>query len=68
MAVGHHGGAWKVAYADCVTAMSRISGGGDGILAGDSLFSDEGLAHNSASVVILQTEKDGSASFQDANA
>ena len=99
MAAGHHGGAWKVAYADFVTAlmaffmlmwllnattstqrkgladyfqptiaMSRISGGGDGMLAGDSLLSDEGLAHNSASVVLLQTDKDGSAWSQDANA
>ena len=73
---GHHGGAWKVAYADFVTAMmaffmlmwllnattekqrkgladyfhptiavSRISGGGDGMLSGDSLFSEEALAH-----------------------
>ena len=69
---GHHGGAWKVAYADFVTAMmaffmlmwllnattekqrkgladyfhptivvSRVSGGGDGMLSGDSLFSEE---------------------------
>lgn len=99
MAAGHHGGAWKVAYADFVTVMmaffmlmwllnattstqrkgladyfqptivmSRISGGGDGMLAGDSLFSDEGLAHNSASVVLLQTDEDGSAWSQDANA
>lgn len=72
---GHHGGAWKVAYADFVTAMMaffmlmwllnattekqrkgiadyfsptipihRISGGGNGIFAGDSLFSEETLA------------------------
>jgi chemotaxis protein MotB len=69
---GHHGGAWKVAYADFVTAMmaffllmwllnattekqrkgladyfsptipiNRISGGGDGAFAGDSVFSQE---------------------------
>jgi len=69
---GHHGGAWKVAYADFVTAMmaffllmwllnattedqrkgiadyfdptipvSRISGGGDDVLAGDSVFSED---------------------------
>lgn len=74
---GHHGGAWKVAYADFVTAMmaffmlmwllnattekqrkgladyfspnvpiSPMSGGGDGAFGGDSLFSEEVLAHN----------------------
>lgn len=68
---GHHGGAWKVAYADFVTAMmaffllmwllnattekqrkglsdyfnptipiSRISGGGDGALGGETMFSE----------------------------
>lgn len=73
---GHHGGAWKVAYADFVTAMmaffmlmwlmnattetqrkgladyfnptipiNRISGGGDGALSGDSLMTQERLAH-----------------------
>lgn len=73
----HHGGAWKVAYADFVTAMmaffllmwllnattekqrkgiadyfsptipiNRISGGGDGDFGGDSLFSENSLAHN----------------------
>ena len=67
---GHHGGAWKVAYADFVTAMmaffllmwllnattesqrkgiadyfsptvpiSPVSGGGDGVLQGDTIFS-----------------------------
>jgi len=72
----HHGGAWKVAYADFVTAMMaffmlmwllnatteqqrkgladyfsptiplmRISGGGDGAFGGDSVFTDETLAH-----------------------
>lgn len=71
---GHHGGAWKVAYADFVTAMmaffllmwllnattekqrkgiadyfnptvpvSRVSGGGDGVFGGDSVFSDKAL-------------------------
>ena len=71
---GHHGGAWKVAYADFVTAMmaffmlmwllnattekqrkgladyfsptiaiSRVSGGGDGSLGGDSIFSENTL-------------------------
>ena len=74
---GHHGGAWKVAYADFVTAMmaffmlmwllnattekqrkgladyfnptiavSRISGGGDGAFAGDSIFAEEVLAYS----------------------
>ena len=74
---GHHGGAWKVAYADFVTAMmaffllmwllnattekqrkgladhfsptipiNRSSGGGDGALGGDSIFSDETLARS----------------------
>ena len=71
---GHHGGAWKVAYADFVTAMMaffmlmwllnattekqrkgladyfdptipivRISGGGHGAFAGDSVFTEETL-------------------------
>lgn len=74
---GHHGGAWKVAYADFVTAMmaffmlmwllnattekqrkgiadyfnpnvpiNRISGGGDGMFGGDSVFSKDSLAKN----------------------
>jgi chemotaxis protein MotB len=69
---GHHGGAWKVAYADFVTAMmaffmlmwllnatteqqrkgladyfspsipiSRVSGGGDGAMGGDSMFTKD---------------------------
>lgn len=69
---GHHGGAWKVAYADFVTAMmaffllmwllnattekqrkgladyfsptvaiARVSGGGEGALGGDSMFSED---------------------------
>ncbi len=73
---GHHGGAWKVAYADFVTAMMaffmlmwlmnattetqrkgiadyfsptipvvRISGGGDGTFGGDSVFTEQTLAH-----------------------
>jgi chemotaxis protein MotB len=72
---GHHGGAWKVAYADFVTAMmaffllmwllnattekqrkgladhfnptvpiTRSTGGGDGALGGDSVFTEETLA------------------------
>ncbi len=71
---GHHGGAWKVAYADFVTAMmaffmlmwllnattekqkkgiadyfsptiaiSRVSGGGNGFMGGDSVFSENTL-------------------------
>jgi len=71
---GHHGGAWKVAYADFVTAMmaffmlmwllnattenqrkgiadyfnptipiNRISGGGDGMFGGESVFSEDAL-------------------------
>lgn len=75
-AEAHHGGAWKVAYADFVTAMmaffmlmwllnattekqrkgiadyfsptipvTRASGGGDGAFGGDSVFTDETLAH-----------------------
>ncbi|MEO6300639.1 MAG: flagellar motor protein MotB [Paracoccaceae bacterium] len=74
---GHHGWAWKVAYADFVTAMmaffmlmwllgattekqrkgiadyfnptipiNRVSGGGDGAFGGDSMFTDDTLAHN----------------------
>ncbi len=76
-AEGHHGGAWKVAYADFVTAMmaffllmwllnattekqrkgiadyfnpnipiNRISGGGDGMFSGDSVFSKDTLANS----------------------
>lgn len=75
VAGGHHGGAWKVAYADFVTAMmaffmlmwllnattekqrkgladyfspsvpvSPVSGGGDGALAGDSVFPEDVLS------------------------
>ena len=74
---GHHGGAWKVAYADFVTAMmaffmlmwllnattetqrkgladyfsptiavARVSGGGDGVFGGDSMFSESTLANS----------------------
>jgi chemotaxis protein MotB len=76
-AAGHHGGAWKVAYADFVTAtmaffmlmwllnattesqrkgiadyfsptipINRISGGGEGMFGGDSVFSEEALPQN----------------------
>ena len=74
---GHHGGAWKVAYADFVTAMmaffllmwllnatseaqrqgiadyftpnieiTRKSGGGSGNFGGDSVMSEDVMAHN----------------------
>ncbi|MCR8724345.1 flagellar motor protein MotB [Frigidibacter sp. ROC022] len=74
---GHHGGAWKVAYADFVTALmaffllmwllnattekqrkgiadyfnptipiNRVSGGGDGVFGGESVFSEDNLAEN----------------------
>ncbi len=74
---GHHGGAWKVAYADFVTAMmaffllmwllnattesqrkgiadyfaptvpiSPISGGGDGVLMGESMFSKDQMVRD----------------------
>jgi len=76
-AEGHHGGAWKVAYADFVTAMmaffmlmwllnattekqrkgiadyfnptipvNRISGGGEGVFGGQSVFSEDALPQN----------------------
>ena len=35
-------------------AVSCISGGGDGMLSGDSLFSEEALAHQGTPVKILQ--------------
>lgn len=84
-ASGHHGGAWKVAYADFVTAMmaffmlmwllnattekqrkgiadyfsptiaiSRVSGGGDGMLGGDSTFSEQALAQNGTGASLAQ--------------
>lgn len=77
---GHHGGAWKVAYADFVTAMMaffllmwllnattedqrkgiadyfnptipvhKISGGGDGMFHGESIFAQQDLAHTGRS-------------------
>lgn len=83
---GHHGGAWKVAYADFVTAMmaffllmwllnattekqrkgiaeyfsptvplARISGGGEGVLGGDSLFSEMSLARTGTGGTILRS-------------
>ncbi|MEM7546442.1 MAG: flagellar motor protein MotB [Pseudomonadota bacterium] len=86
---GHHGGAWKVAYADFVTAMmaffllmwllnattesqrkgiadyfaptvpiSPISGGGNGILNGDEVFSQETLAKNGEGGETASTKSD----------
>jgi chemotaxis protein MotB len=83
---GHHGGAWKVAYADFVTAMmaffllmwllnattekqrkgisdyfnptipvNRISGGGDGAFGGDSVFSEETMAHTGTGAMDRKT-------------
>ena len=89
---GHHGGAWKVAYADFVTAMmaffmlmwllnattetqrkgladyfspsiavSRVSGGGSGMFGGESVRSEEALAHDGAGATDrLPTESDAS--------
>ncbi|MBE9635924.1 flagellar motor protein MotB [Salipiger mangrovisoli] len=86
---GHHGGAWKVAYADFVTAMmaffmlmwllnattekqrkgladyfnptiavARISGGGDGLMGGESTFSENVLPRMGTGSTALQaTEK-----------
>ncbi len=82
---GHHGGAWKVAYADFVTAMmaffmlmwllnatteqqrkgiadyfsptipiTRISGGGDGALGGNSVFSETTAAQNGTGATSLR--------------
>lgn len=82
---GHHGGAWKVAYADFVTAMmaffmlmwllnattekqrkgiadyfsptipiSRVSGGGDGMFGGDSVFSEMALPQNGTGATSLR--------------
>ena len=82
---GHHGGAWKVAYADFVTAMmaffmlmwllnattekqrkgiadyfsptvaiSRVSGGGDGMFGGDSVFSEMTLPQNGTGATNLR--------------
>ncbi|MEM9370397.1 MAG: flagellar motor protein MotB [Pseudomonadota bacterium] len=89
---GHHGGAWKVAYADFVTAMmaffllmwllnattesqrkgiadyfaptvpiSRMSGGGDNVLAGDSVFAEDTLARDGRGGTdhFVNTEQDG---------
>ncbi|MEO1612472.1 MAG: flagellar motor protein MotB [Pseudomonadota bacterium] len=88
---GHHGGAWKVAYADFVTAMmaffllmwllnattesqrkgiadyfaptipvSPISGGGDGVVQGDSVFAKDTLAKDgTGGASDLKVEEDG---------
>lgn len=88
---GHHGGAWKVAYADFVTAMmaffllmwllnattesqrkgiadyfaptvpvSPISGGGDGVMQGDSIFAEDTLAKDGVGGAShLKVEEDG---------
>lgn len=87
---GHHGGAWKVAYADFVTAMmaffllmwllnatteqqrkgiadyfaptvavNRISGGGDGMFGGDSVFSEETLAQIGSGGIVVTTGNAG---------
>jgi chemotaxis protein MotB len=84
---GHHGGAWKVAYADFVTAMmaffllmwllgatnekqrkgiadyfnptipiNKVSGGGDGAFGGDSIFSENTLAHNGTGTGATQAD------------
>ena len=88
---GHHGGAWKVAYADFVTAMmaffllmwllnattekqrkgiadyfnpnipiNRISGGGDAMFSGDSVFGKETLANSGTGGLPPIAKLDGS--------
>jgi len=83
---GHHGGAWKVAYADFVTAMmaffmlmwllnattekqrkgiadyfnptipvTRVSGGGDGALGGESIFTEDSLAKSGIGGIETET-------------
>jgi chemotaxis protein MotB len=94
---GHHGGAWKVAYADFVTAMmaffllmwllnattekqrkgisdyfnptipvNRISGGGDGAFGGDSVFSEETMAHTGTGAMDRKTAAAADGSGDDA--
>ena len=89
---GHHGGAWKVAYADFVTAMmaffmlmwllnattekqrkgiadyfspvipiSRISGGGDGVFGGESIFTEMTLPKNETGATSPEKPIDGEA-------
>ncbi|MCM2561920.1 chemotaxis protein MotB [Lutimaribacter sp. EGI FJ00015] len=89
---GHHGGAWKVAYADFVTAMmaffllmwllnattekqrkgiadyftptvpmARVSGGGEGIFGGNSVFSEEVLPRNGTGATNLRPTEENKA-------
>ncbi|MDA7423342.1 flagellar motor protein MotB [Thalassococcus lentus] len=89
---GHHGGAWKVAYADFVTAMmaffllmwllnattekqrkgiadyfsptiamTRVSGGGDGALGGDSVFAENTLPRVGTGATMLRASPDSAA-------
>ncbi len=90
---GHHGGAWKVAYADFVTAMmaffllmwllnattekqrtgladyfsptiaiARMSGGGEGMFGGDSIFTEQTLAHNGQGATMMNPTEQSKAS------
>lgn len=94
---GHHGGSWKVAYADFVTAMmaffmmmwllsattemqrsgiadyfsptiaiARSSGGGDGMLSGDSVAATQSLAHNGRGAVADNPARDDESREADA--
>ena len=84
---GHHGGAWKIAYADFVTAMMAFfllmwllnattqeqrrgianyfdpmtiaehKGGGDGVMGGQSVSSDQGASKNATSTITIQESK-----------
>ncbi len=96
---GHHGGAWKVAYADFVTAMmaffllmwllnattekqrkgisdyfnptipvNRISGGGDGAFGGDSVFSEETMAHSGTGATATKSAASATAANDDGTA
>ena len=91
---GHHGGAWKVAYADFVTAMmaffllmwllnattekqrkgiadyfnptvpiNRVSGGGEEMFGGDSIFDERLLARSGTGgvAIVSEIETDGAA-------
>ncbi|WP_316014065.1 flagellar motor protein MotB [Roseobacter sp. HKCCA0434] len=93
----HHGGAWKVAYADFVTAMmaffllmwllnatdedqrmaiasyftpaisiSQTSGGGDGALGGDSIFTEEVLPQDGTGATDVSPTDRAAASGDDA--
>lgn len=94
---GHHGGAWKVAYADFVTAMmaffmlmwllnattekqrkgiadyfsptvpiNRISGGGDAMFGGNSVFDENTLARNGTGGLPLEGTEAGQPGKEDA--